>query len=73
MYCCEERRRLDAELKRASDALEAAQKLCREALPKFNWSASCLDANAIRLLNDVPCQIDEAIAAIAQFDRDKEN
>ena len=46
------------------DALLLAQRMCREALPKFNWGASCLDANAIRLLNEAPSAIDAAIAAI---------
>jgi hypothetical protein len=42
-------------------ALEAAQRLCREALPKFDWCKSALDANAITLLNEVPIQIDAAL------------
>lgn len=32
-------------------ALEVAEKIRTEALPKFNWGASALDANAIGLLN----------------------
>jgi hypothetical protein len=47
-------------------ALEAAQRLFKEALPKFNWGTSCLDANAIRLLNEVPSQVD---AVLKQVDR----
>lgn len=43
-------------------ALRAAQKLFDEALPKFNWGASFLDANAITLLNTVPNQVRAAIA-----------
>lgn len=43
-------------------ALDAAQRLCKEALPKFNWAGSALDANAIRLLNDVPLAINAALA-----------
>lgn len=42
-------------------ALTAALRLCDEALPKFNWAASALDANAIQLLNEVPGQIREAL------------
>jgi len=42
-------------------ALKLAEKLCKEALPKFNWSASALDANAISLLNNVPIAISAAI------------
>lgn len=44
-------------------ALIAAKKMCDEALPKFNWGASFLDANAINLLNSTPGQISAAIAA----------
>lgn len=29
-------------------------RLFEEALPKFNWGASALDANAIQLLNETP-------------------
>lgn len=43
-------------------ALNAAKRLFDEALPKFNWGASALDANAIRLLNDAPRVVQEAIA-----------
>jgi hypothetical protein len=42
-------------------ALTAAQRLFDEALPKFNWGASFLDANAIQLLNEVPTQVRNAI------------
>jgi len=45
------------------EALEAAERLIREALPKFNWGASALDANAIRLLNEVPATVRAALAA----------
>jgi len=43
-------------------ALLLAQRMCREALPKFNWGASFLDANAIQLLNEAPAAIDAALA-----------
>ncbi len=43
-------------------ATEAGLRLCDEALPKFNWGASALDANAIKLLNEVPRQLRAAIA-----------
>ncbi len=43
-------------------ALDAAEELCKNALPKFNWGKSALDAEAIRLLNEVPGQIRAAIA-----------
>lgn len=42
-------------------ALEAANRLFVEALPKFDWGASALDANAIQLLNEVPGQVRNAI------------
>lgn len=38
-----------------------AQRLMKEALPKFNWGASALDANAIALLNEVPGEVDAAL------------
>lgn len=44
-------------------ALERADRLCKEALPKFNWGASALDANAIALLNEVPIEIRAALPA----------
>ncbi len=43
-------------------ALQMAKRLIDEALPKFNWGASALDANAIALLNDVPGAINSALA-----------
>ena len=54
---------LRAQLAEAQDALEAAQRLFKEALPKFNWGASFLDANAIQLLNEVPAKVNAAIKA----------
>lgn len=45
------------------DALVQVQRLLNEALPKFNYGASCLDANAIELLNRVPGQVHKAIEA----------
>lgn len=44
------------------EALRAAKNLFDEALPKFNWGASALDANAIRLLNEAPMAVNAAIA-----------
>lgn len=54
---------LRAQLAEAQDALRAAQRLFKEALPKFNWGASFLDANAIQLLNEVPAKVNAAIRA----------
>lgn len=39
------------------EALEASRRLFNEALGKFNWGASALDANAIQLLNDAPIKV----------------
>lgn len=44
------------------EALELAQRMCAEALPKFNWGASALDANAIDLINRTPGTINKALA-----------
>lgn len=44
-------------------AAERAMRLFDEALPKFNWGASFLDANAIRLLNEVPAEVAAALRA----------
>ncbi len=38
--------------------LERCARLFKEALPRFNWAASALDANAITLLNEVPREVD---------------
>lgn len=43
------------------DALLLSQRLNREVLPKFNWGASFLDAEAIDLLNRVPGIVDAAL------------
>jgi hypothetical protein len=48
-------------------ALQLARRLFDEALPKFNWGASSLDANAIDLLNRAPAAI---IAALEKAERD---
>ena len=47
-------------------ALARAARLFEEALPKFNWGASALDANAIQLLNEVPGEVRAALDAFAQ-------
>jgi hypothetical protein len=43
--------------------LERCKRLFDEALPKFNWGAAFLDANAIALLNEVPAEVAKAIRA----------
>lgn len=42
-------------------ALLHADRLCQEALPKFDWGRSALDSNAILLLNEAPSLIAIAI------------
>ena len=42
---------------RVETVLARVERLVDEALPKFNWGASVLDANAIGLLNDVPGEV----------------
>jgi len=47
-------------------ALRAVERLFKEAHPKFNWGASFLDANAIKLLNEVPLRVRAAIERAEQ-------
>ncbi|APL99190.1 nucleotide pyrophosphohydrolase [Bordetella phage MW2] len=44
-------------MKRVQEALKRAVRLFEEALPKFDWGKSALDANAIQLLNEVPGEV----------------
>jgi len=46
------------------EGLEAAEQLFNEALPQFNWGASALSANAIKLLNEVPAKVRKAIEVL---------
>lgn len=46
------------------EALIQSQKLFEKALPKFNWGASFLNAEAIKLLNDVPIEVAKALALV---------
>lgn len=46
------------------ETLRDCQKLFKETLPKFNWANSFLDANAIRLLNEVPIKVDKLLQDI---------
>lgn len=46
---------------RMREALADCKRLFDEALPKFNWGASALDANAIKLLNDVPIKVNALV------------
>ena len=53
---------LKARVAELETALRAAKRLFDEALPKFHWGKSSLDANAIRLLNEVPPLVDAVLA-----------
>jgi hypothetical protein len=48
-------------------ALKRAERLFNEALPKFNWGKSALDANAIALLNEVPGEVRAALVKAETF------
>lgn len=47
-------------------ALKRSQELFEKALPKFNWGSSFLNAEAIRLLNEVPIEVANALAAASE-------
>ncbi len=46
------------------NASQTMQRMCKVALPKFNWGASFLDANAIKLLNEAPLLLSKALQEI---------
>ena len=58
---CAERHVLRAEVARLRGALQLVQRMNKEALPKFDWAASFLDANAIDLLNRAQMAVDAAL------------
>lgn len=45
------------------EALRRCKRLFDEALPKFNYGASFLDANAIALLNEVPSEVNAVLSS----------
>lgn len=45
-------------------ALVRVERLIKEAISKFNWGASALDANAIALLNEVPKEVHTALLKV---------
>ena len=47
----------EAENTAMKEVLRDCQRLFKEALPKFDWGRSPLDANAIQLLNTVPGKV----------------
>ncbi len=51
-------------LKMAVEALEAVKRMNDEALPQLDWRESALDANAFRLLNEVPIAVQTTLEAI---------
>lgn len=51
----------------AEEALVSAQKMIDVALPKFNWGASFLNAEAIQLLNETPREVTEALRRIGEL------
>jgi len=51
--------------------LYRVRRLIDEALPKFNWGHSALDANAITLLNEVPGEVRRAIAKLEALRADR--
>lgn len=55
---------MEHRVKVVREGLEAAQKLIEEALPKFDWGSSFLDANAIQLLNETPAKVARALEAL---------
>jgi hypothetical protein len=57
-------KRSAASLGPVKEGLEAAQKMIDEALPKFDWGKSALDANAIMLLNETPQKVKAALKAL---------
>lgn len=48
------------------DDILTVKRLFTEALPKFNWGASALDANAIDLLNRAPAAFNRIILYISE-------
>lgn len=57
-------RQMEEVLRRTEEmqaSLERCEQLFRYALPKFNWGASALDAEAITLLNEVPGEVKHAL------------
>lgn len=57
--------------KTVREGLEAAQKLIDEALPKFDWSKSALDGNAIMLLNETPKKVRAALEALTEVEKEE--
>lgn len=46
-------------------ALQAAHDCFTQALPKFNWGASFLDAEAIQHLNTAPIKVKQALEIVS--------
>lgn len=61
---CAEIARLNIAQEVMVHALQLTERLINEALPKFDWGKSALDANAIALLNEVPIDVRKALASV---------
>ena len=61
MYAIERMRRDDEHI--AGDLL-LVRRMINEALPKFNWGDSCLDADAIGLLNSAPAALERVLTTL---------
>lgn len=48
------------------EVLSRAVRLFDEALPKFDWGRSALDANAIQLLNEVPGEVERMLKRLGE-------
>lgn len=59
----EEAAALEQRVAELESVLGRVNRLIGEALPKFNWGASALGANAITLLNEVPGEVRAALAS----------
>lgn len=46
------------------EALNAVKQMCEVALPQFNWGASFLQSDGVKLLNEAPQAATKALATI---------
>lgn len=65
--------KLEADNGRLRDALMKALQMMVAVLPEFNWGASCLSAESIRLLNETPGDIRRALSAAPQTPQETDN
>lgn len=62
----QENRALRVLLGQTVTTLQLSKAMCEKALPKFNWGASALDAEAIDILNRAPTAITEALQRLEE-------